>query len=612
MCGIWACINQVSNLLSQEEKYKLFMALQHRGPNLSTFTNYAEDKLTVGFHRLEIIDRTFRSNQPFVLYDKTKIIIFICNGEIYNFENIIETYKLEMETHADCLTIPKLYIKLGCDFDKFKQCFTSYIKGEYAFVMIELDRTDELSGYFQATYTENGLFCDKIVDPGAKLPKTKASCNHFECVGSGSCKIQKIKRNSIKVIFARDAIGVRPLYRTTEVNIDNQTIYFSSEMKGLIHPNLNPPQEVEPGVIECMIFSNSELTLSRRYDMLNHSFYHPPEYEKIDASALKEVVKKVVHRRLQADRPIGFLLSGGVDSSLVAALSMSKFNGEFGPRLHTFCCGFENSPDLQYASQVAKRLGSIHTEVIFTPEEAIACIPDVIYTTETWDTTTIRASVGQYLVSKYISENTDIKVVLVGEGPDEVCSSYLFNYYAPNSQALHEASVEYVKKIHLYDGRRVDRCTSRWGLECRIPFLDPEFIRAYWTIDPARRHPKHGGIEKFEFRNLFKHDYLLPEEVLWRKKEAFSDGISQKTNSWFSILQNHISQIVTDEEFQNCHPQLASPTKEAFYYKKLFAERFGTRSLRVIPGYWQPKWIDKDGNVPVAYVDPSARVLDVY
>jgi asparagine synthetase B (glutamine-hydrolysing) len=189
--------------------------------------------------------------------------------------------------------------------------------------------------------------------------------------------------------------------------------------------------------------------------------------------------------------------------------------------------------DLLYARKVAEHIGSNHKEVFFTPEEGLAAIRDVIYTTETWDTTTIRASTGQYLVCKHIGTKTDARVVMVGEGPDEVCSSYLFNYYAPSGKALDDCAREYVEKIHMFDGRRADRCISRWGLEGRVALLDPEFISTYWKIPSESRHPKDKGIEKWWLRKAFDGTDILPECVLWRKKEAFSDGISSKEKSWF-------------------------------------------------------------------------------
>jgi len=263
---------------------------------------------------------------------------------------------------------------------------------------------------------------------------------------------------------------------------------------------------------------------------------------------------------------------------------------------------------------VAEHIGSNHTEVYFTEEEGLNAIDDVVRTTATWDTTTIRASVGQYLVCKYISEHTDCKVVMVGEGPDEVCSSYLFNYYAPNADALDESAKEYVKKIHMFDGRRADRCIARWGLEGRIAFLDPEFISTYWYVDPHHRMPSTYNVEKYLLRKAFDGLNLLPDKVLWRKKEAFSDGVSSTERSWYTMIQEHIDKVFKDEAEKDLTKEDCVSnglTKEARYYRKLFIDHYGTKRLNIILHYWQPKW-DKNGNETSGYVDPSARTLSVY
>jgi asparagine synthase (glutamine-hydrolysing) len=207
---------------------------------------------------------------------------------------------------------------------------------------------------------------------------------------------------------------------------------------------------------------------------------------------------------------------------------------------------------------------------------------------------------------------------MVGEGPDEVCSSYLFNYYAPSGEALHNCAKEYVERIHMYDGRRADRCISRWSLEGRVALLDPEFISTYWSIPDSWRMPvcslsqfgfNDKPIEKFWLRKAFDETNVIPNDVLWRKKEAFSDGVSSKEKSWYEIIQEHIETLVSDEEFINNKEECV--TKEQYYYKKVFIEFFGHNRLSIIPGYWLPKW-SADGQEVKEYIDPSARVLKVY
>ena len=202
---------------------------------------------------------------------------------------------------------------------------------------------------------------------------------------------------------------------------------------------------------------------------------------------------------------------------------------------------------------------------------------------------------------------------MVGEGPDEVCSSYLFNWYAPNEIVLDKAAKDYVANIHYYDVKRADRCISRWGLEGRVPLLDPEFIKAYWTIPPEMRMPTYKNMEKWWLREAFEGTNMLPDDVLWRKKEAFSDGVSGE-KSWYQIIQEWVEDKVTDEEMSNAsviYPYCTPVTKEAFYYRKVFCNIFGEHRQNVIPGYWQPRWSADKKEVTV-YMDPSARVLENY
>jgi asparagine synthase (glutamine-hydrolysing) len=563
MCGIWSYIQLCKkNGLSLDNLFSDFMKMKGRGPDMSVFQTF-RDNVAIGFHRLAIMDPTFHANQPYILEDGDRTVVFICNGEIYNFKELIEKHSLPISTNSDCMTIPRLYLKYvsynenGPNYlNTFSDLFKTDIKGEFAFVLLEFDR------------------------------------------------LQNIK----EIVTGRDQIGVRPLY----VGLSETSIIFSSEVKGMTSFN-HPITEFKPGHINHLSVD------SLRNVIYNHNHYFREVYEveqvvQKEEKILQNVRNAVINsvkRRLTADRPIAFLLSGGVDSSLVASLSARIL----GQPIRTFCCGMNEGTDLLYARKVAKHIGSNHTEVFFTPEEGVQAIRDVIYTTETWDTTSIRASVGQYLVCKHIGTKTDARVVLVGEGPDEVCSSYLFNYYAKDGKSLHECALEYVQKIHLFDGRRVDRNVSRFGLEARVPLLDPEFIEAYWKIPSELRRPQSRGIEKYWLRAAFEDMDLLPEEVRMRKKEAFSDGVSSKERSWFQILQDFINEQVSEEEFLS-NNKWNCVTKEQYYYKKIFCEYFGEDRLNIIPHYWQAKFLD-DGTVvdfssTYTYKDPSARTLSVY
>lgn len=551
MCGIWALIEK-NKKLSQGDISKYlsdFWQIKHRGPDNSHFETF--NQVYVGFHRLAIMDTSFKSNQPYIINDIDRTIVFICNGEIYNFQELDKKYNLKIGT-SDCLTIPKLYI-LSKDVNEWFDIMKKEVKGEYAFAMFEFDNMKQLTKYYAG----------------------------------------------------RDMIGIRPLY-TVSMN-DNYDM-FSSEIKGMSSFE-GDIVEFEPGTI-LMVNMNPLFNMpSNCYKfVMTNDLYHKQKYLITNGNThlpyIRNAVVNSIKRRLHADRPIAFLLSGGVDSSLVASISAKIL----GIPIRTFCCGIKGSTDMIYAKKVAEHIGSNHTEVFFTEEEGLSAIKDVIRTTETWDITTIRASVGQYLVSKYISMHTDCKVVLVGEGPDEVCSSYLFNYYAPNEDELDSAAKKYVKEIHMYDGRRADRCVSRWGLEARIPLLDPEFIETYWNIDSKLRMPKTYNIEKYLFRKAFDGLNLLPDEVLWRKKEAFSDGVSSKERSWFQMIQEHINKKFETKTYDLPEHVMKPPTKEAHYYLYKFIEYFGKNRINILPHYWQPMWTN-EGN---KFIDPSARVLNIY
>ena len=550
MCGIWTFINLINNKSIDVCKiYKDFMNLQKRGPDFTNFQIY--NNVYVGFHRLSIMGNNFKGNQPYIIENNENTIVFLCNGEIYNFKELNSKYKLDIDSNLDCLTIPKLYNKFNDDYNKFIELFKYEIKGEFAFILLEFDN----------------LF------------------------------------NLINIVSCRDQIGIRPLYYNN-INYEASDILFSSELKGTLSYD-KLITEYPPGIL-TKININTNLIVSIENNNFNYIYdinnnittkYNSEEYylEKI-----RYAVFNSIKRRLITEKPIAFLLSGGVDSSLIAAISSRLLK----QTIYTYCCGLSEGTDFKYANMVAEHIKSNHTKVYFTQDEALESIDNVIYTIESWDPTTIRASVGQYLISKYISTNTNAKVVMVGEGPDEVCSSYLFNYYAPSDKELHDCSVEYVKNIHMYDGRRADRCISSCGLETRIPFLDPEFIQVYWSIPDKWRHPKYKNMEKWWLRKAFESTNLLPNDVLWRRKEAFSDGISGKENSWFNIINNHINKLeyVKDYVYSNIYPTL-----EIYYYKKVFIKYFSEKNINILPKYWQPKWIDNN-----KYIDPSARILDIY
>jgi asparagine synthase (glutamine-hydrolysing) len=580
MCGIWALLKNKKNKKDDYDlpiQYADFFNMTHRGPDHSHFEHIASADLTLGFHRLAIVDTSMKGNQPFKREDEVRTVILLCNGEIYNYKELAEEFGFLGITN-DCYFLLELYLRSARfspfhPVQSFHQVIRDKVKGEFAFVLFELDALKRVT----------------------------------------------------KVVASRDAVGVRPLYvskdtaDTAEVAAAENSLLFTSELKGALCYK-QEIQEFPPGELwEYHADSLGDLRLTVKHltgYVYAYSLYPLEAKEEVLVQRVREATVNSVKRRLAADRPLAFLTSGGIDSSLVTALSSKML----GKPIRTFCCGITEDGkavgrDMEYAREVAEWVGSEHTEVLFTKEEALAVIPDVIRTVESWDTTTIRASVGQYLVCRWIGQNTDCKVVLVGEGPDEVCSSYLFNWYAPSGQALDQSARDYVKNIHLYDGRRADRCIARWGMEGRIPFLDPEFIKAYWSIPADQRMPTAKGAEKWWLREAFRGTGVLPERVRLRMKDAFSDSISGQV-SWTQMIQDWIqsSNLVSDEELADAHtgfPHQTPQTKEAYFYRKVFCDIFGAHRQTILPAYWQPRW-NADGQEVQGYVDPSARTLGVY
>ena len=325
----------------------------------------------------------------------------------------------------------------------------------------------------------------------------------------------------------------------------------------------------------------------------------------------KEVMKQIrtklcaaIDKRLMSDRPIGCLLSGGLDSSLVTALVARKF--EKG-KLKTFSVGLEGSEDLKFARMVADHCGTDHHEIIVTKEEMLEEIENDIVQIETWDTTTIRASTPMFLMSKYIKEKTDCTVIYSGEGADEASGSYMYFHKAPSPEEFQKESVRLMFDLIYYDVLRCDKSTAGAGLEVRVPFLDKDFLQYYLGVDPKLKMPKTYGIEKYLLRKAFDQDNLLPKEVLWRVKEGMSDGVSSKKKSWFEIIQDKVSKIMSDEKFKQLqakYPWTTPLTKEQMYFREIYNKHYGGFE-KLIPYYWLPKWC---GNVTEA----SARVLTCY
>lgn len=305
-------------------------------------------------------------------------------------------------------------------------------------------------------------------------------------------------------------------------------------------------------------------------------------------------------------RRIGCLLSGGLDSSLVAATLVKLAKEEkLQYPIQTFSIGSDDSPDVLAARKVAAHIGSEHHEVNFSVEEGIQAVEEVIYHLETYDITTVRASVGMYLVSKYIRQKTDSVVIFSGEGSDELAQGYIYFHKAPSPRAASEDSVRLLKELYLFDVLRADRTTAAHGLELRVPFLDHRLTAYYLSLPEERRIPK-SGVEKHLLRDSFKGLNLIPEDILWRRKEAFSDGMTSMKKSWYTSLQEHVESVVNDEQMRTAHvtfPHNTPQSKEAYYYRQVF-ERSFPGCAHWLSHFWMPRWI--------AATDPSARTLSIY
>jgi asparagine synthase (glutamine-hydrolysing) len=374
------------------------------------------------------------------------------------------------------------------------------------------------------------------------------------------------KRNVVYV--ARDPYGVRPLFEGRL----GAGYMWSSELKGL-HTACTEVRPFPPGTWQCHDLSTGRLLKSHKYhDIPSVSI------SALDEDASKHLLRgaliRAVRKRLLSDRPIGALLSGGVDSSLIAAI----VSREISPRkLQTFSIGFEGSPDLKYARMVADKIGSIHYEIVVTPEDFQRAVPEVVKAIESYDITTVRASVGNWMVGKYIKENTDCKVIFNGDGSDEIGGGYKYMRFAPSDEEFEAETERLLSEIHLFDVLRSDRSMAAHGLEARTPFLDKQVV-ALWKSTPVEfRRTTAKRMEKLLLRDAFLYDNYLPTEVLYRKKEAFSDGVSSAESK----------------------PWYARPD-EAKYYKDLFSENYRPWES-VIPHMWMPRWISA--------TDPSARQI---
>ena len=448
--------------------------------------------------------------QPILSEDGLKVIAV--NGEIYNHQNLKDSFATDynFRTESDCEVILALYEKKGINF------------------------LNDL----------NGIFAFALYDS-----------------------------SNDKYIIARDHMGIIPLYMGWD---KDGIFYVSSELKSL-EGVCDKIELFPPG----HYLESSSTDLKKWYNPEWVSYDHVKDSET-SIKAIHDSLSAAVKRQLMSDVPYGVLLSGGLDSSITSALA-KKFASKriesndkqdaWWPQLHSFSVGLEDAPDLKAARIVADHIGTIHHEINFTVQEGIDAIRDVIYHLETYDITTIRASTPMYLIARAI-KSLGIKMVLSGEGADELFGGYLYFHKAPNAKEFHEETVRKLDKLHQYDCLRANKSLAAWGIEGRVPFLDKEFIDVAMNINPEDKMIKNGRIEKWVLREAFK-DYL-PESVLWRQKEQFSDGVGY---SWIDSLKDLVSKEVSDHDLKNASKIFSINTprnKEEYYYRLIFSDHFSS------------------------------------
>ena len=560
MCGILAILKldpaHTNSSDLRNQALSLVKKIRHRGPDWSGI--YDDEFAIVAHERLSIVD-VEHGAQP--LIDQKNGNVLAVNGEIYNHRELRSQLQKphEFQTSSDCEVL--LYLYDECNPKEF------------------LNRV-------------NGIFAFVIYDP---------------------------KRRTY--LIARDPIGVNPLY----VGWDRQqNLYVASEMKAL------------EGICERIReFPPGHYFLGHEAEKGFQKYYEPkwaePGFmpsEPYDSARLRAALEAAVHRQLMCDVPYGVLISGGVDSSVVAAIA-AKFSARrvdeddkvaaWWPRLHSFAIGLEGAPDLLAARGVAEFIGSVHHEIHFTVQEGLDALSDVIYHLESFDVTSIRASTPMYLLMRKIRA-MGIKMILSGEGADEIFGGYLYFHKAPNGRELHEETVRKLNKLHLYDCARANKTSAAWGVEARVPFLDREFLDEAMMLDPEVKLPRNAEhtrpIEKWPLRKAFEG--YIPPEVLWRQKEQFSDGVGY---NWINQLKATAEKEITDSMMTGAaerFPVKTPETKEAYYYRQIFERHFSSATaINCVP--WE-RSVACSTEIALKWdaafqkmVDPSGRaVMDVH
>ena len=550
MCGIVSIFNiQEQTPELRQQALRMSQKIRHRGPDWSGI--YCGGSAILAHERLSIVDPE-SGRQPLFAPDKKQVLAV--NGEIYNHQDIRARFagKYQYQTGSDCEVILSLYreMRKDSDFD------TLIYKGEDALHARITKMLEEL----------NGIFAFALYD---------AERDEF--------------------LIARDPIGVIPLYIGYDKDgkvlvaselkaLEGQCDHYEPFLPGHYYYSKNPGMKryYTRDWFEYAAMQNKYKIDDKQNAAEQLKDAEPQEKEAV--AEIHDALEASVKRQLMSDVPYGVLLSGGLDSSVISAVA-EKFSstrvengGEtkaYWPRLHSFAVGLKGAPDLAKARLVAEHIGTVHHEINYTIQEGLDAIRDVIYFIETYDVTTVRASTPMYLLARVI-RSMGIKMVLSGEGADEVFGGYLYFHKAPDAKAFHEETVRKLGKLYLYDCLRANKSLAAWGIEGRVPFLDKEFLDVAMGMNPVLKMCPDKTIEKKVVREAFAD--LLPEEVAWRQKEQFSDGVGY---SWIDTLKQITASAVSDEQMAHAaerFPINPPQNKEEYYYRSIFAEHFPSDS----------------------------------
>ncbi len=527
MCGIVSIFNiQTQTTALRDKALRMSQKIRHRGPDWSGI--YCGKSAILAHERLSIVDPE-SGGQPLFSPDRNQILAV--NGEIYNHKSIRQDFegRYAFQTGSDCEVILALWQDINHD-----------------------DAAAKEAGIVKLFENLNGIFAFALYD-----------------------------EQRDEFLIGRDHIGVIPLY----IGFDaDGKVYVASELKALE----GQCERYEPFLPGHYYWSKTP-GLKKWYTR-DWMQYDAVKNNSASSEDIRQALREAVKRQMMSDVPYGVLLSGGLDSSVISAITEKYAENRieddsktkaWWPRLHSFAVGLKGAPDLAKAKLVADHIGTVHHEINYTIQEGLDAIRDVIYFIETYDVTTVRASTPMYLLARVI-KSMGIKMVLSGEGADEIFGGYLYFHKAPNAQAFHEETVRKLSKLHQYDCLRANKSLSAWGVEGRVPFLDKEFLDVAMRTNPQAKMCPGNTMEKKIVREAFSDH--LPEEIVWRQKEQFSDGVGY---SWIDTLKKITSEAVSDEQMAHAaerFPINPPRNKEEYYYRTIFEEHFPSESAaRSVP-----------------------------